>query len=157
MIEVIEIDVDKPVLCREVLEDLPDWFGIPDATAAYIEDAAYLPMLAAFADGAFAGFLSIRRHTEFAVEIHVMGVKQNFHRQGVGRALVKSLALSALGDGIAFLTVKTLAASDPDPHYASTRNFYRALGFMPVEIFPALWGADNPCLLMIRPLSPAPG
>ncbi|WP_419825670.1 hypothetical protein [Sphingomonas sp.] len=58
--------------------------------------------------------------------------------------------------GIRWLTVKTLAASHPDPHYARTRAFYEAIGFQPLEVFPTLWGDDTPCLLMVKPL-PAAG
>ena len=48
--------------------------------------------------------------------------------------------------------MKTLAATQPDPNYAATRHFYEALGFLPVEVFPTLWDARNPCLLMVKPL-----
>lgn len=48
------------------------------------------------------------------------------------------------------LTVKTLAPSHPDPHYAATRSFYEAMNFLPIELFPTLWGPANPCLLMAR-------
>jgi hypothetical protein len=44
------------------------------------------------------------------------------------------------------LTVKTLSPSRPDPNYAGTRRFYEAVGFLPIEEFPTLWGANNPCL-----------
>jgi hypothetical protein len=39
---------------------------------------------------------------------------------------------------------------------AATRAFYQAVGFLPIEEFPDLWGAENPCLLMLRPLSNRP-
>ena len=46
----------------------------------------------------------------------------------------------------------TLAASDPDPNYAATRAFYAALGFLPLEELPQVWGPENPCLLLVRTL-----
>jgi len=39
------------------------------------------------------------------------------------------------------------------PGYAATRRFYEAIAFEPIEVFPALWGPDNPCLLMLKGLS----
>jgi hypothetical protein len=48
--------------------------------------------------------------------------------------------------------VKTLAPSDPDPGYEATRAFYAAAGFRPLETLPQVWGPENPCLLMVRPL-----
>lgn len=53
-------------------------------------------------------------------------------------------------EGAHWLTVKTLAASHSDPHYAETRRFYEANGFEPLEVFPDLWGEDMPCLMMVR-------
>jgi hypothetical protein len=46
--------------------------------------------------------------------------------------------------GLAYLTVKTLAADHPNKDYADTRRFYDAIGFVPVEVFPKLWGPDLP-------------
>jgi hypothetical protein len=31
-----------------------------------------------------------------------------------------------------------------------TRKFYEAIGFVPLEVFPTLWGSENPCLVMIK-------
>ena len=30
--------------------------------------------------------------------------------------------------------------------------FYQAVGFLPIEEFPDLWGAENPCLLHAAPV-----
>ena len=52
--------------------------------------------------------------------------------------------------GFAVLHVKTLAPSHPDPFYARTRAFYRALGFEPVFETPLLWGPENPALVSVK-------
>ena len=104
--------------------------------------------------GDCAGFASLRVHTGFAAEIHIIGVKRRHHRRGAGRALIGAAERFCASRGLAFLTVKTLAPSHPSPHYAATRRFYEALGFVPIEVLPTLWGAANPCLLMLRSLSP---
>jgi ribosomal protein S18 acetylase RimI-like enzyme len=149
---IIHINAGQSELCREILDDLPEWFGIPDSNAGFIKDAAALPMIASYQAGQLAGVVSLKVHTEFAVELCVMGVKRKFHRLGVGRALVEGAANFAKARGTVFLTVKTLAPSRPDVRYAATRSFYEAVGFLPIEVFPALWNADNPCLLMLKPL-----
>ena len=97
-------------------------------------------MLGCYDERVFAGFLSLKRHTPFAAEIYVMGVKRRFHRQGIGRALIDEALQFCGRQGVQFLTVKTLAPSHPDPHYEATRKFYEAAGFRPVEIFPTLLG-----------------
>ncbi len=49
-----------------------------------------------------------------------------------------------------YLQVKTLGSSHPDPYYARTRAFYFAMGFRPLEEFPQIWDAQNPCLIMVQ-------
>ena len=105
--------------------------------------------------GCYAGaepvaFVSLKKHTPHAAELYVLGVKRRYHGQGLGRALFDAALAFAGQEGLRVLTVKTLAASHPDPYYAATRNFYEALGFLSVEVFPTLWGLSNPCLLMVR-------
>ena len=58
----------------------------------------------------------------------------------------------ARSESFSLLHVKTLAPSHPDPGYAATRAFYAAVGFRPLEELPQVWGPENPCLLMVRPL-----
>jgi GNAT superfamily N-acetyltransferase len=143
----------RGAICREVLQALPEWFGIPAAVEMFVAEADHLPMLACFAPaGDAAGFVSVKTHTAAAAEVHVMGVKRAWHRRGIGRELIEAAARLAISQGARFLTVKTLAPSHPDLNYARTRLFYEAVGFLPIEEFPDLWGADNPCLLMLRPL-----
>ena len=152
MITILEYHDGKAALCRDVLDDLQEWFGLAKAKAAYIAASAELPMLAGFFDGQAIGFVSLKPQTDFAVELYVLGVRRAYHRRGVGRALIESAARLASLQGRLFLTVKTLAPSNPDPNYAATRRFYEASGFLPIEVFPTLWDARNPCLLMVRPL-----
>ena len=38
--------------------------------------------------------------------------------------------------------------------YGRTRRFYRARGFRPVEELTAIWGEENPCLIMVERLEP---
>lgn len=152
MIEVAEIHDGKAALCREVLDVLPEWFGLPDAKAAYVAASTQMPMLAGRLDGEAVAFVSLKPHTEFSVELYVLGVKRGFHRRKVGSALIDAAEHFARGQGRRFLTVKTLAPIVTDPNYAATRSFYETMGFLPIEIFPTLWDADNPCMLMIKPL-----
>jgi len=52
--------------------------------------------------------------------------------------------------GFKYLTVKTLDSSVTYEPYEKTRNFYRKLGFIPIEVFPLFWDKDNPCLFMAK-------
>ncbi len=154
MFEISEIYEGKGQLCREILTSLPEWFGIPKAIDAYVGGVEEQPMLVCkkASSDVIIGFLSLRFHTKVAAEAYVLGVRREEHRQGCGRALFDAGAQLAKTRGALFLTVKTLAASHPDPHYQSTRKFYERIGFLPIEVFESLWGRENPCLLMLKPL-----
>lgn len=86
--QVIEVSDGKSALCAEILSVLPDWFGIPDANARYALDVAIMPVFAVSSGGRPIGFLALHQHKPHAVEIHVLGVRSDGHRKGVGRARV---------------------------------------------------------------------
>ena len=76
-----------------------------------------------------------------------------WHRQGVGRQLFRHVEGVLSRSGCVYLTAKTVAETHPDAPYAATQSFYESLGFLPVEVFPTLWGEANPCLLMIKEIT----
>ena len=57
---VVEIGdpAERSRICAVVLRDLPDWFGIEEATAAYIRDVAELPTFAVDDDA----FIALKTH-----------------------------------------------------------------------------------------------
>jgi GNAT superfamily N-acetyltransferase len=139
-------------ICEPIIRALPAWFGIEAATNQYIADIEGLPTLLASIDDQVVGFLTLKLHTEYAAEIHVTGVCSEWHRKGVGRALLGEAERHLRQRGIEYLQVKTLSPAHPDKNYARTRDFYQAMGFRPLEEFPDLWGAENPCLQLIKSL-----
>jgi ribosomal protein S18 acetylase RimI-like enzyme len=145
-----QIETEKGQICREILTDLPEWFGIPEALEAYVRDAETLPMLGYRLDGAVVGFVSVKPHTPHAAEVHVLGVKRAWHRNGIGRALFAHLEQTLQQGGYLHLTVKTVAQTAPGEAYAATRSFYESIGFVALELFPDLWGPRNPCQLMVK-------
>jgi ribosomal protein S18 acetylase RimI-like enzyme len=143
-----EIVEGKPALCRSILESLPDWFAIPESIDRYTGEVAGLPMFGVRRDGAIAGFATIEMHNPHVAEIHLIAVRQSFHRQGIGRALIDACVDHCRTAGLEILLVKTRAASNDDPFYAATREFYAAMGFRPLLESATFWDAENPCLLM---------
>jgi GNAT superfamily N-acetyltransferase len=151
-----EVDAAEPnpVGVERLLRGLPEWFGIESAVVDYVEDARRLPTVLAWPAGRRddpIGVLLLRRHFPTAAEIHLMAVRRDWHRCGVGTALVTAAERLAGADGANLLSVKTLGPSHPDPNYRRTRAFYHALGFLPVQELHGLW-PDNPCLIMVKPL-----
>jgi GNAT superfamily N-acetyltransferase len=146
-----------------ILRALPGWFGIEASVHEYIRAAEELETFVVIVSrpacggrelrpDQVLGFVTLRETSEDALELHVMGVLPSWHRRGAGRALVERAATYARAEGYRLLHVKTLAPSDPDPGYAATRAFYLSLGFRPLEVLPQVWGPENPCLLLVRPL-----
>lgn len=148
----MEVTRGKAELCREILEELPDWFGIPEAVDDYVEQVRSLQMFGVRDEGRALGMVSVRRHFDTAGELHVLGVRSDVHRRGIGRSLVKRVEQVLASEGRSFLTVKTLSPSMPDEHYDQTRAFYQSVGFQLLEEFPTLWDPRNPCVVMIKPL-----
>jgi coenzyme F420-0:L-glutamate ligase/coenzyme F420-1:gamma-L-glutamate ligase len=142
----VEDPAERSRIAERVLRDLPDWFGIEEATQRYIDRAAQLTTFAVGDDA----FLSLERHTPRAAEIWVMGVRRERHRSGVGRALVRTAEAWCAANGIEYLQVKTLAETRPSEGYARTRAFYEACGFTPLEVFPELWDPANPALQLVK-------
>lgn len=143
-------------ITADLLDRLPVWFGNPESNAEYVESARQLPgFLAHGADGEPIGVLLCRRHFAESAEIHLIAVHPDRHRQGLGAALIAALESQLRAEGCRTMQVKTLGPSFPHDGYTRTRAFYQALGFIPVEEFPDLWG-DIPCLQLIKPLIGGP-
>jgi GNAT superfamily N-acetyltransferase len=137
---------------ERILRALPQWFAIEDALVAYARAAEELPTLAATHEGEVVGFLTLKRTSVVAMEIHVMAVLPAWHRCGIGRTLVEHACRHARADGCAYIHVKTLAPGEPYPPYDRTRQFYESVGLAPLEVLPQVWGPDDPCLLMVMAL-----
>lgn len=143
-----------PAEVERLLRSLPQWFGIEHSLREYVEDARRLPTYVARdrSAGAVVGVLLVNRHFPAAAEVHLMAVDPAWHRQGVGRALLRFAEAELAADGVRFLQVKTLGESREDEYYARTRRFYLAQQFTPLEEFRDLWDEGNPCLLLVKTL-----
>lgn len=141
----------KRQIAREILADLPEWFGIPESTEAYIRDSAEMPFIAAMEGADAVGFMSMKETSPYTCEIFVTGVKKRLHRSGAGSAMFAAFCEYARALGYRFVQVKTVAAGCY-PEYDATRLFYERMGFCALEVFPTLWDESNPCLVMVMAL-----
>ena len=142
---------EKRRISREILESLPEWFGIPEARETYIAESAGQTFFAAEQGGNAVGFVCLKQTGAHAAELEVIGVRREYHRQGVGRALVEAAREEAGQQGNVFLQVKTVAMGRY-PEYDATNRFYQSLGFQELEILPTLWGERNPCQIYVLAL-----
>ena len=144
----IECDNTREVIARTILESLPDWFGIPESTEEYIADSKGRPFFCTYADDVPIGFLYLKETGRHTVELAVMGVLKEYHRQGVGRKLFAEAKNEAKQLGYSFIQVKTVQMGRYDI-YDDTNRFYLSLGFKELEVFPTLWDECNPCQIYI--------
>ena len=142
----------EPATVAALLDSLPSWFAQPDSNADYIESSTRMANFwARTPDGQAIGVLVLERHNPTTAEVHLVAVRPEWHRRGVGRGLLHAVETELKASGTRLLEVKTLGSAHPDPGYALTRLFYESVGFLPVEEFEEFW-PGTPCLLMIKPL-----
>jgi ribosomal protein S18 acetylase RimI-like enzyme/catechol 2,3-dioxygenase-like lactoylglutathione lyase family enzyme len=139
-------------VCAQILASLPAWFGIEESNRAYAEAAERSPVILADAHGDTIGLLVVARHSPASAELHLLAVRPEWHRHGVGRRLVGHAERTLAADGVRYLQVKTLSDRHPDAGYAATRAFYRACGFEVLEELPTLWDPANPALQLVKGL-----
>ena len=85
------------------------------------------------------------------VELAVMGVMKDFHRNGIGRQLVEKAKEVAKAQGYEFMQVKTVKMGMYED-YDRTNLFYISCGFKELEVFPLLWDEANPCQIYVMAL-----
>lgn len=139
----------KEKVAREILYDLPEWFGIPESTESYITDSQDMPYLAAYADSKLAGFIVLNATSPDTADIFVMGIKKEFHRKGIGRKLYEAYESMAKDLGYSYSQVKTVQSGHYD-EYDITNKFYQSMGYVELECFPEMWDSWNPCQIYIK-------
>lgn len=152
MIEIKEVmfSNEKSKICNNILKALPNWFGIESSIIEYVKNVKIMPFYVAYNNEEPIGFIAIKEHNPFTSEIFVMGILDEYHRQGIGKKLIEYSEEKCRENKTEFLTVKTLAALRENESYEKTRLFYHALGFKPLEVFPLLWNESNPCLFLAK-------
>ena len=151
MIVTINDPNKKRAAAREVLEDLTQWFEVEESREGFIRDCADQLFLAAEDNGKIIGFLCLKQTGNATVELAVMGVMKEFHRNGIGRQLVEKAKEVAKAQGFEFMQVKTVKMGMYED-YDRTNFFYISCGFKELEVFPLLWDEANPCQIYVMAL-----
>ena len=138
--------------CESILRSMPQWFGIEESIVSYVKDIRKMLTIIALREEEVVGFLALNFHNPFSAEIHVMAVLNQYHRNGIGRALVARAQEECRSKNCEYLQVKTVGPSSPDEPYRRTREFYLACEFRPLEEIKKLWDEHNPCLIMVKRL-----
>jgi GNAT superfamily N-acetyltransferase len=140
-----------PGAVGEILASVPEWFGIPEANASYVEDSRALASYLAVDGDEVVGVALLSEHFERARELHLIAVRRDRHRQGVGRALLEAVEDDLRAAGVSLLEVHTVGPSREDQGYARTREFYLAQGFVAMNELQRIdW--DGPTLILVKSL-----
>ena len=139
---------EKQAIARKVLEALTDWFGVEDSREEYISGSANWTFFAAKEEEEAIGFLCLKETGKTTVQLAVMGVLQDYHRNGIGRQLVERAKEAARLQGYEFMQVKTVKMGMYED-YDRTNLFYLSCGFKELEVFPLLWDEANPCQIYV--------
>jgi GNAT superfamily N-acetyltransferase len=139
---------------ERLLRELPEWFGIEQSVRDYVDSARSRPSTVALCGDEVVGVCLVLRHTPVAAEIELLAVQRSLHRRGIGRMLVRAVETELLPAGVELLQVKTLGPSAASEEYERTRTFYESLGFIALEERTDIWGPENPCLILVKPLQP---
>lgn len=68
---------DKETIARDILNDLPKWFGMPESTQEYIDDSKDKPFIACFNENEAVDFIVLSDTSKDCAEILVMGLRSN--------------------------------------------------------------------------------
>ena len=146
--EIVDID-EKEKISREILNNLPEWFGMPESTEEYITDSQDKPFIACFMDNEAVGFVVLNSTSVDCADIFVMGIKKNYHRMGIGTKINDAYEKLAKKLGYTYTQVKTVQTGHYK-EYDITNNFYKSVGYRELEVFPTLWDEWNPCQIYIK-------
>ena len=142
---------EKKVISRKILEALTEWFEVEESREQYIDGSADMPLFAAEENGEYIGFLCLKETGRDTVELAVMGVLKEYHREGIGRQLVEKAVVAAKSAGYSFMQVKTVQMGKYE-EYDRTNLFYISCGFKEFEVFPTFWDEANPCQIYVMVL-----
>ena len=141
----------KRTIARRILENLHDWFEIDESREQYIRECSEWMFFVAKEKDDYAGFLCLKETGWQTVELAVMGVLREYHRNGLGRAMFNAAQKSAAEEGYSFMQVKTVKMGVYED-YDITNRFYLSLGFAEFEVIEELWGKENPCQIYVMSL-----
>ncbi len=151
MVERIKDTALKRTIARKILENLRAWFELDESREQYIRDCSDWMFFAVKENDDYAGFLCLKETGRQTVELAVMGILREYHRNGLGRALFNEAQKTAAKEGYSFMQVKTVKMGVYED-YDVTNCFYLSLGFAEFEVIEELWGKENPCQIYVMSL-----
>lgn len=152
MITQITDKSQKSKIVKEILTQLPDWFGMPEGIEEYSKSSRDMMFWSYEIDDQCVGFIALGQTSPHTLEISVMGVRLEYHGKGIGRKLFETSRAYAMQNGYSFIQVKTVEEGTYE-EYDRTIAFYKALGFKEFECIKSIWDEANPCQIFVKSIS----
>ena len=149
-IQLVDDNDMKSKITDNIIRQLPEWFGIEESIVKYVQNVRNRVFYAAYDGDDIVGFLCLKSNNTYTADIYVMGVLKEYHRKGIGRKLALKAEQYLRGNNYRFWMLKTLGESSDYEPYRLTREFYKSVGFYPLEEIKEIWDEENPCLIMIK-------
>lgn len=131
-----QVDLVAPTLaekiCRDIISDLPEYFGIPEANERYAKGTLKRLSFAVSHQGDYQGLLTLEFPFQNNANLYWMGIKKSFQGKGIGSFLIEQVEKYCTEQGCFSLTVETLSPKEKDEHYSKTYKFYEKVGFKPL-------------------------
>ena len=108
MIHFITDKETKKSIASAILNQLPEWFGLPDSTHEYINSSQTMPFWAAYKNDTPVGFITLKETSQYSAEIYVMGVLKECHQQGIGTMLWEAFLNYAKANGYEIPFIRNL-------------------------------------------------
>lgn len=134
----------------EIMNALLKWFSPPEDIIKKSIAHKEMPFFTAYEGDRAVGFIALKAHNQFAIELYNVGVLEEYHHRGIGSALMQAVEQYCIESEYKFITVKTLDSSAQYEPYERTRSFYIKNGFIPLEVFKTYWDEENPCLFLAK-------
>lgn len=71
----------KQRITQEILNNLPEWFGIPESSQEYIENVINMPFWIEKEKDNIKGFISLKENSPYTCEIYVMGILKKYQKK----------------------------------------------------------------------------
>jgi GNAT superfamily N-acetyltransferase len=152
MIKEITNEEEKQKICSNILRELPDWFGTESGLKEYEDGVIDKKFFAYYDNETPIGFYALKYINDSVCNLYVLGIKKEYHRNGIGSKFQEYVENYAKNKNFKYLTVYTLSDDSDDEYYEKTRKFYLKHGFIPLYKTNAIWGEDNPFLLLMKVL-----
>ncbi len=149
MIKEITNSKKKQIICRQILENLPESFGIASSREEYIENIKNQKVW--YVENNNQGIIVIRETSKIAIEIVLVAVKKDYQHQQIGSKLIRQILDYSQVKGYKYVHVKTIAEGY-FLEYDIANKFYQKHGFEQLEVINELWSTKHPCQIYIKHL-----